>query len=108
MADTVNIHEAKTHLSRLLERVRRGAVITIAKAGTPVAHLVPVGRAPGVKQVRETAALRSSSALPADRTARLRRFLEQEVWPTLPPDQQGRRLTREEEDDILGFGTEGA
>ena len=39
MSDIVNIHEAKTHLSRLLERVRRGATITIAKAGTPVALL---------------------------------------------------------------------
>jgi len=107
VGDTVNIHEAKTHLSRLLERVRRGTVITIAKAGTPVARLVPVGRAPGVRQGRGATALRSAGAPPADRTARLRRFLEQEVWPTLPADQRGRRLTREEEDDILGFGTEG-
>lgn len=42
---TVNIHEAKTHLSRLLERVRAGEVITIAKAGEPVAELRPVPRA---------------------------------------------------------------
>jgi prevent-host-death family protein len=39
----VNIHEAKTHLSRLLQRVAGGEEITIAKAGTPVARLVPVG-----------------------------------------------------------------
>jgi prevent-host-death family protein len=108
VSDTVNIHEAKTHLSRLLERVRRGAVITIAKAGTPVARLVPVGRAPGVRQVRDAGALPASATRPVDRAARLRRFLEQEVWPTLPPDQQGRRLSREEEDEILGYGTEGA
>lgn len=37
----VNIHEAKTHLSRLLERVMRGETIVIAKAGKPVARLVP-------------------------------------------------------------------
>ena len=47
MADAVNIHQARTHLSRLLERVRRGASITIAKAGTPIARLVPVGRSAG-------------------------------------------------------------
>ena len=38
----VNIHEAKTHFSRLLERVAMGEEIVIAKAGTPVAKLVPL------------------------------------------------------------------
>lgn len=38
----VNIHEAKTHLSRLLARVTAGDEIVIAKAGKPVARLVPV------------------------------------------------------------------
>jgi prevent-host-death family protein len=37
----INIHEAKTHLSRLLERVAGGEEIVIAKAGRPVARLVP-------------------------------------------------------------------
>jgi prevent-host-death family protein len=36
----VNVHEAKTHLSRLLERVAAGEEIVIAKAGRPVARLV--------------------------------------------------------------------
>ncbi len=38
----VNIHEAKTHLSRLLARVVEGEDIVIAKAGKPVARLVAV------------------------------------------------------------------
>lgn len=42
---TVNIHDAKTHLSKLLEDVSAGDEIIIAKAGTPVARLVPVRRA---------------------------------------------------------------
>jgi prevent-host-death family protein len=41
MTDVVNIHEAKTHLSRLLERVQAGEEIIIAKAGRPVAILSP-------------------------------------------------------------------
>lgn len=41
MSDLVNIHEAKTHLSRLLERVQAGEEIIIAKAGRPIAKLVP-------------------------------------------------------------------
>ncbi len=40
----VNIHEAKTHLSRLLERVETGEEIVIARAGHPVARLVPFER----------------------------------------------------------------
>jgi len=41
---TVNIHEAKTHLSRLIERVSEGEEIVIAKSGKPVARLVPYER----------------------------------------------------------------
>ena len=37
----VNIHEAKTHLSRLLERVENGEEIVIGRAGKPIAKLVP-------------------------------------------------------------------
>lgn len=41
MTDVVNVHAAKTHLSRLLERVEAGEEITLARAGRPVAKLVP-------------------------------------------------------------------
>ncbi|MES2208891.1 MAG: type II toxin-antitoxin system Phd/YefM family antitoxin [Chloroflexota bacterium] len=41
MGNAVNIHEAKTHLSRLVERVEAGEDIVIARAGRPVARLVP-------------------------------------------------------------------
>lgn len=38
----VNVHEAKTQFSRLLQRVAAGEEITIAKAGVPVARLIPI------------------------------------------------------------------
>lgn len=41
---TVNVHEAKTHLSKLLQRVAKGEEIVIAKAGKPVARLIPESR----------------------------------------------------------------
>ena len=41
MDKPVNIHEAKTHLSRLVERVEAGEEITLARAGRPVARIVP-------------------------------------------------------------------
>ncbi len=40
--ETVNVHEAKTHLSRLLERVDSGEEVFIARAGKPVAKLVAI------------------------------------------------------------------
>ncbi|MCE9597580.1 MAG: type II toxin-antitoxin system Phd/YefM family antitoxin [Spirochaetia bacterium] len=53
---TVNIHEAKTHLSQILDRVRHGEEVIIAKSGKPVARLSPIhpvaprlpGRAKGI------------------------------------------------------------
>jgi prevent-host-death family protein len=42
--DTVNLYEAKTNLSQLVERAARGEEIVIAKAGRPLARLVPLVR----------------------------------------------------------------
>ncbi len=41
MVKTVNVHEAKTHLSRLLAEVEGGAEVVIARGGRPVARLLP-------------------------------------------------------------------
>ena len=46
MTITVNIHEAKTHLSKLLNRVMNGEEIIIAKAGKPVARLTAISPSP--------------------------------------------------------------
>jgi prevent-host-death family protein len=46
VSEVVNVHEAKTHLSRLLDRVQGGEEIVIAKAGRPVARLVAVAEQP--------------------------------------------------------------
>ena len=42
MSTIVNVHEAKTHLSRLLERVKNGEEIILAKGGVPYARLSPM------------------------------------------------------------------
>lgn len=46
MSEAINVHEAKTHFSKLLERVNHGEEIVIAKAGRPVARLIPYGEKP--------------------------------------------------------------
>jgi prevent-host-death family protein len=50
MALTVNIHEAKTHLSQLLARVSSGEEVIITKAGKPVARLVPIVERPAHRE----------------------------------------------------------
>jgi prevent-host-death family protein len=53
--DTIGTFEAKTHLTRLLERVAAGEQITITRHGTPIARLVPV-KPTGSREIRETIA----------------------------------------------------
>ena len=50
-AHTVNIHDAKTRLSQLIERVEAGAEIVIARAGRPVARLSPLKAQLGPRQL---------------------------------------------------------
>ncbi|HVX41716.1 MAG TPA: type II toxin-antitoxin system Phd/YefM family antitoxin [Gemmatimonadaceae bacterium] len=49
--ETYNIHEAKTHFSRLVDAAAAGEEIIIAKAGKPVAKLVPVSAVSGVRKL---------------------------------------------------------
>jgi prevent-host-death family protein len=69
----VNIHEAKTHLSRLVERVLAGEEIVIARSGKPVAKLVPIEK-------------RSARRLPG--SARGRVVLSDDFDAPLPDDIQ--------------------
>lgn len=69
MSGIVNVHEAKTHLSRLLESVRRGEEVVIGKAGRPIARLVPIEqaqarRAPGSARGRFRLARNFDAPLP--------------------------------------------
>jgi prevent-host-death family protein len=68
MSTVVNVHEAKTHLSRILEDVAAGAEVVIAKAGKPVARLVPIESTPKPKQL---GLLRGRIKVPADFNAPL-------------------------------------
>ncbi len=67
----VNIHEAKTQFSKLIERVQQGEEIIIAKAGRPVARLVPAKqgvkrRVPGSARGRVTIAPDFDAPLPKE------------------------------------------
>jgi prevent-host-death family protein len=67
----VNVHEAKTHLSRLLARVAGGEEIVIARGGTPVARLTAISperarRTPGALRGRMRLAEDIDAPLPED------------------------------------------
>jgi antitoxin VapB len=57
-----------------------------------------------LEERRERLALR---VVRQDRTARVVQFLEREVWSQVPPELLGQRMTRAQEDEILGYGPEG-
>jgi len=61
---TVNIHEAKTHLSRLVEDAANGEAFVIAKAGKPMVKVVPLGEEP--KKKRRIGALDGQFFIPDD------------------------------------------
>ena len=62
---TVNIHEAKTHLSRLVERAAKGEPFVIAKAGKPLVKVTAL-EAPAARQVRRLGFMAGDIAIPDD------------------------------------------
>jgi prevent-host-death family protein len=85
----INIHQAKTHFSKLIKRVCSGEEITIAKAGVPVARLVPLqpkgkGRPLGMDRGRVWIA-DDSETLPDDL---LKAFYDGELPPVVEPDKK--------------------
>jgi antitoxin VapB len=55
----------------------------------------------------EVAEMAGESQEAEDRVARWRRFLEEEVWPNISPEARGKRITKEEREEILGYGPDG-
>jgi prevent-host-death family protein len=71
---SVNIHEAKTHLSRLIERVEAGEEIIIAKAGRPAARLVPIE---GARKPVKIGGLKARAPVPDDFNTMLEKEIEE-------------------------------
>jgi len=81
----------------------------VERLADEVAHLTGETKTEAIRRAlaerRERLAYRQVFDRPA---ARVRAFLDHEVWPEVPRAERGRRLTRGEEDEILGFGEGGA
>jgi prevent-host-death family protein len=63
--EVVNIHDAKTRLSQLLEKVRRGDPFVLAKAGRPIARVTPIEE-PSPARARRIGFLAGEIEVPAD------------------------------------------
>jgi antitoxin VapB len=80
----------------------------VERLAAEVARLTGESKTEAIRRALEERRQRLKGPPTARRRARVLAFLRSQVWPTIPAEQRGRRLTREEEDEILGYGPEGA
>ena len=79
----------------------------VERLAADVARLTGESKTEAIRRALEERRGRLKGTSSHIRRARVLRFLEKKVWPTVAKTQTGRRLTRAEEDEILGYGPGG-
>lgn len=79
----------------------------VERLAAEVARLTGESKTEAIRRALEERRQRLKGPTTAKRRARVLAFLRADVWPTIPQAQRGRRLSRAEEDDLLGYGPEG-
>lgn len=79
----------------------------VERLAAEVARLTGESKTEAIRRALDERRRRLKGASLKDRRARIVKFLETKVWPAIPRAQRGRRLTRAEEDAILGYGPTG-
>lgn len=79
----------------------------VERLATELARLTGESKTEAIRRALEERRQRLKGPTPAKRRARVLALLRADVWPTIPAPQRGRRLSRAEEDELLGFGPEG-
>jgi antitoxin VapB len=79
----------------------------VERLAAEVARLTGESKTEAIRRSLDERRRRLKGATAGDRRARVVRFLEKTVWNGLPKSERGRRLSREEEDAILGYGPGG-
>ena len=79
----------------------------VERLATEVAKLAGESKTEAIRRALEERHQRLKGRSVEQRRAKVLKLLQTRIWPHVPPEQLGRRLTREEEDDILGFGPGG-
>jgi antitoxin VapB len=81
--------------------------VEVERLAAEVARLTGESKTQAIRRALQERRQRLTGPSIPHRRARVLRFLEKKVWPTLPARERGRRLTRAEEDEILGYGPGG-
>ena len=79
----------------------------VERLASEVARLTGESKTEAIRRALDERRGRLKSPSHASRRGRVLRFLQKKVWPELPKNQVGRRITRAEEDEILGYGPGG-
>lgn len=81
----------------------------VERLATEVARMARETKTEAIRRALEERKkrLRLNVAQPGDRTAQARAFLEREVWPQIPAEVRGKKLTKREVEEILGIGPDG-
>jgi antitoxin VapB len=79
----------------------------VERLAAEVARLTGESKTETIRRALDERRRRLKGRSPEQRRARILAFLEKRVWATLPESERGRRLTRAEEDEILGLGPDG-
>jgi len=81
--------------------------VNVERLAAEVARLTGETKTEAIRRALDERRRRLKDPSAEQRRGRVLRFLEKKVWATLPAGERGRRLTRAEEDDILGYGPAG-
>lgn len=79
----------------------------VERLAAEVARLTGESKTEAIRRALEERRRRLKGPPSAERRARVLRFLRSKVWPSVPKDRLGRRLSQAEEDAILGYGPDG-
>ncbi len=79
----------------------------VERLAAEVARMTGESKTEAIRRALEERRRRLKGAPAPGRRARVLALLQSRVWPTIPAGQLGRRLTRDEEDAILGYGPAG-
>ena len=79
----------------------------VERLAAEVAELTGESKTEAIRKALEERRRRLKGTSVTERRARVLRFLKARVWSGLPKKEVGRRLSRAEEDDLLGYGPEG-
>jgi antitoxin VapB len=79
----------------------------VERLAAELSRLTGESKTETIRRALEERRRRLKSTSVETRRARVLDFLEKRVWPTVPKLQRGKRLTRSQEDEILGYGPDG-